>query len=42
MKKSLFFVLFLIANVAFAQRTVTGIITDKNNIPIEELEFGQK
>ncbi|WP_035668896.1 TonB-dependent receptor [Flavobacterium sp. 83] len=42
MKKSLFIILVLTANMVFAQRTVTGLITDKTNKPIENVKVSLK
>lgn len=42
MKKSLFIILVLTANIAFAQRIVTGVITDKTNNPIESVKVSVK
>ncbi len=42
MKKSLFIILVLTVNIVFAQRIVTGVITDKTNRPIESVEVSVK
>jgi len=42
MRKLLLILLVLTANAAFAQRTVTGLITDKNNHPIEGVSVSVK
>jgi len=42
MKKTLIFLFVLMANVAFAQRTVTGLISDTNNQPIEGVMVSAK
>ncbi|MFV5701480.1 TonB-dependent receptor [Flavobacterium sp. XS2P12] len=42
MKKFLFIILILTANIVFAQRIVTGAITDKTNNPIENVKVSVK
>ncbi|TRX02153.1 TonB-dependent receptor [Flavobacterium gawalongense] len=42
MKKSLLIILVLTVNIAFAQRIVTGVITDKTNRPIESVKVSVK
>jgi len=42
MKNILLILLILTANIAFAQRTVSGLITDKNNQPIEGVSVSVK
>jgi outer membrane receptor protein involved in Fe transport len=42
MKKSLFIILVLTVNIVFAQRVVTGIITDETNRPIEKVKVSVK
>ncbi len=42
MRKLVIFLLVLTANVAFAQRTVSGLITDKNSQPIEGVAVKDK
>nr|WP_314896608.1 TonB-dependent receptor [uncultured Flavobacterium sp.] len=42
MKKSLLIILVLTVNIAFAQRIVTGVITDKTNRPVESVKVSVK
>ncbi|WP_369765862.1 TonB-dependent receptor domain-containing protein [Flavobacterium sp. WC2429] len=42
MKKSLFIILVLTVNIAFAQQIVTGVISDKTNRPIESVKVSVK
>ncbi|MFV8464191.1 TonB-dependent receptor [Flavobacterium sp. LB1P62] len=42
MKKSLFIILVLTVNIGFAQRIVTGVITDKTSRPIESVKVSVK
>ncbi|HCT30109.1 MAG TPA: hypothetical protein DIW31_05130 [Bacteroidales bacterium] len=42
MKKTLFVILVFVANIVDAQRTVSGLITDKNNNPLEGVTVSVK